>query len=60
MPASEKSFAGGVGKPIDDARREIFHILSPKVYFYQRKARPDIQQAIAVLTIRGKEPNKAD
>ena len=25
MPASEKIFAGGVGKPIDDTKREMFH-----------------------------------
>ena len=59
-PANEKIFTGGVGKQIDKARSETFHTFVAKGLFLSKRARPDIQQAIAVLTTRVKAPNEAD
>ena len=59
-PASEKIFITGMGKPLENTRREIFHTFVAKGLFLSKRARPDIQQAIAVLTTRVKEPNESD
>ena len=59
-PASKKIFIGGVGKLIEKTRSEIFHTFMAKGLFLSKRARPDIQQDIAVLTTRVRAPNKAD
>ena len=59
-PASDKIFSTGVGKPIDSKRQEIFHTFVAKGLFLSKRARPDIQQAIAVLATCVLTPNEGD
>jgi hypothetical protein len=43
-----------------DMAKEIFHTFVAKGLFLCKRARPDIQQAIAVLCTRVRDPNQAD
>ena len=59
-PASDKIFTAGVGKLIEPQHQEIFHTFVAKGLFLSKLARPDIQQAIAVLATRVMCPNEGD
>ena len=59
-PAGEKLFEIGQGKRLEDKRREIFHSTVAKGLFLAKRGRPDIQQTIALLCTRVREPNESD
>ena len=59
-PASTTIFENEVGKLLEDGRRETFHTFVAKGLFLSKRARPDIQQAIALLTTRVRQPNEND
>ena len=47
-------------KPLSKEKRELFHTFVAKGLFACKRARPDIQPAIAFLTTRVKEPDEQD
>jgi hypothetical protein len=47
-------------KYLDDATSELFHHLTAKLLFLCKRARPDIQTAMAFLSTRVKQPDKDD
>ena len=59
-PASEKLMDRGGGKVVDSERKEAFHTTVAKGLFLCKRARPDIQPTIAVLSTRVKKPNESD
>ena len=59
-PASEKLFEKGSGKLLEMKRKEIFHTTVAKGLFLCKRARPDIQQATALLCTRVKSSNESD
>ena len=48
------------GKRLDKEKHEIFHTFVAKGLFLSKRARPDIQPAIAYLSTRVKEPTEGD
>ena len=48
------------GKKLDKEKHEIFHTFVAKGLFLSKRARPDIQPAIAFLSTRVKEPTESD
>ena len=59
-PAGERLFDTGQGKSLEDQRKEIFHSTVAKGLFLAKRARPDIQQTIALLCTRVRDPNESD
>ena len=47
-------------EPLDIAKREVFHHLTAKLLYLSRRARPDIQTAVAFLTTRVASPGRDD
>jgi hypothetical protein len=45
---------------LDEATSELFHHLTAKLLFLCKRARPDIQTAVAFLMTRVKRPDKDD
>ena len=59
-PAAENLFNAGNSEKLDQDRAEEFHTVVAKGLFVCKRARPDIQTAIAVLCTRVKAPNQSD
>ena len=59
-PASDALFNEGQGRKLHQERADMYHTMVAKALFLCKRARPDIQQTIAVLCTRVKEPNEAD
>jgi hypothetical protein len=59
-PAAQNLFEEGNGPKIDAKRKEAFHTLVAKGLFLSKRARPDIQPVIAVLSTRVRNPNEDD
>jgi hypothetical protein len=59
-PGGDRLFDQGTGKALDKTRQETFHTFVAKGLFLCKRGRPDIQQTIAILCTRVKEPNEAD
>ena len=59
-PATEKLLDIGKGKLLSDERREAYHTSVAKGLFVCKRARPDIQPTIAVLSTRVKGPTSSD
>ncbi|MGA0888342.1 MAG: Ty1/Copia family ribonuclease HI [bacterium] len=59
-PAANDVFELGKGKELEKKQKEVFHSTVAKGIFLSKRARPDIHQAIAVLSTRVKEPNESD
>ena len=59
-PGGDRVFDQGPGKPLEKARHEVFHTFVAKGLFLAKRARPDIQQVIAILCTRVKTPNESD
>ena len=59
-PAACDLFSPGTGEMLNDAKREDFHTFVAKGLFATKRARPDIQPTIAVLTTRVKGPTEGD
>jgi hypothetical protein len=59
-PASNALFNEGQGRKLHQERADMYHTMVAKALFLCKRARPDIQQTIAVLCTRVKEPNEAD
>lgn len=59
-PAGEKLLDSGQGKLLTGERQEAFHGTVAKGLFLCKRARPDIQPTIAVLSTRVKNPNESD
>jgi hypothetical protein len=57
MPASDTLFNEGQGRKLHQECADIYHTMVAKALFLCKRARPDIQQTIAVLCTRVKEPN---
>jgi hypothetical protein len=53
-------FTEGCGVKLSSQEAELFHSVVAKGLFVCKRARPDIQPAIAVLCTRVKEPHKSD
>ena len=47
-------------KKLEEERRSIFHTFMMKAMFLCKRARPDIDQAIAFLSSRVKDANEGD
>jgi hypothetical protein len=60
MPASDALFNKGQGRILHQECADMYHTMVAKALFLCKPARPDIQQTIAVLCTRVKEPNEAD
>ena len=59
-PAGDNLFDEGQSKKLSQARAEEFHTMVAKGLFLCKRARPDIQQPIAILATRVKGPNESD
>ena len=60
-PASDHLFSvNDTPEYLDDATSELFHHLTAKLLFLCKRARPDIQTAVAFLTTRVKRSDKDD
>jgi len=59
-PAAENLFEVNDDPVLAAQQKEIFHTIIAKGLFVSKRARPDIQPAIAFLCTRVKEPNQAD
>ena len=59
-PAAEDLFAAGNSKKLDTERANEFHTFVAKGLWASKRARPDINPAIAVLCTRVKQPNLDD
>jgi hypothetical protein len=61
VPWSESLFKiNHKSKKLDDERKSIFHTITAKGIFLVKRARPDIQPAIAYLSTRVQNPNEED
>jgi hypothetical protein len=61
MPAADHLFTvSEEPEYLDDTTSELFHHLTAKLLFLAKRARPDIQTAVAFLTTRVKRPDKDD
>ena len=54
------AFAKGHGKKSNPEGSEMFHCIVAKGLFICKRARPDVQQTIAGLCARVKEPHESD
>ena len=59
-PAVPNLFEKGSGKLLNTKRRASFHTTVTKGIFVSKRARPDIHQAVAILSTQVKEPNESD
>ena len=59
-PAADNLLDIGTGKILTGDRAETFHTMVAKGLFLCKRARPDIQPTIAVLSTRVKSPNESD
>ena len=59
-PAGDNLFDEGQSKKLSQARADEFHTMVAKGLFLCKRARPDIQQPIAILATRVKGPNESD
>ena len=59
-PAACDLFSPGTGEMLNEEKREDFHTFVAKGLFASKRARPDIQPTIAVLTTRVKGPTDGD
>jgi hypothetical protein len=59
-PAGEKLLDVGKGELLDKSKKEAFHTMVAKGLFLCKRARPDIQPTIAVMTTRVMKPNESD
>ena len=59
-PAACNLFSPGTGEMLSDEKREDFHKFVAKGLFASKRAQPDIQPTIAVLTTRVKGPTEGD
>ena len=59
-PASCDLFSAGSGEVLNKEKREDFHTFVVKGLFAVKRARPDIQPTIAVLTTQVQEPTDGD
>jgi hypothetical protein len=59
-PASDALFNEEQGGKLHQERADMYHIMVAKALFLCKRARPDIQQTIAVLCARVNEPKEAD
>ena len=59
-PAWDTLLDTGSGKPLTGEKAETFHTMVAKGLFLCKRARPDIQPVIAVLSTRVKSPNESD
>ena len=59
-PATNSLFEKGDGKPVDDAKKEVFHRIIVKGLFVANRSRPDITPTVSVLCGRVRDPNKND
>ena len=59
-PAAENLLDKGKGKLLEGKRKEAFHKTVAQGLFLCKRARPDIQTAIAVLCTRVLSPNESD
>ena len=47
-------------KLLDEKRKENFHSVTAKIMYIMKRARPDVELAVAFLSTRVKEPNESD
>ena len=59
-PAGEKLFEEGTGEALNKMEKEQSHTTVAKGLYISKRARPDIQLAVAVLCTRVQQPNKND
>ena len=59
-PAGEKLFEEGTGEALNKMEKEQFHTTVAKGLYISKRARPDIQLAVAVLCTRVQQLNKND
>jgi hypothetical protein len=60
-PARNNLFDEDTESPaLQTADKEVFHTATAKLLYLSKRARPDIQVAVAVLTTRVQEPTKQD
>ena len=59
-PAGNDLFSVGTGEILNGKLKEDFHTFVAKGLFASKRARPNIQPTIAVLSTRVKEPTKGD
>ena len=59
-PAAENLLDIGTGKLLDKGKSEAYHTTVAKGLFLCKRARPDIQPTIAVLSTRVKSPTESD
>ena len=59
-PAACDLFSPGTGEMLSETKREDFHMFVAKGLFAAKRARPDIQPTIAVLTTRVQGPTEGD
>ena len=60
-PAAEHSFVVDPNSPkLDEEQKQEFHTVTAKGLFVCKRARPDVQTAIAFLSTRVKEPDQDD
>ena len=59
-PATDNLLDVGTGKVLVGEQAEAFHTMVAKGLFLCKRARPDIQPTIAVLSTRVKAPNESD
>ena len=59
-PAAENLLDVGTGKLLDKGKSEAYHTTVAKGLFLCKRARPDIQPTIAVLSTRVKSPTESD
>ena len=60
QPAACDLFSPGTGEMLNDEKREDFHTFVAKGLFASKRAQPDIQPTITVLTTRVKGPTDGD
>ena len=59
-PVGNNLFSAGSGELLSGEKKEDFHTFVAKGLFASKRARPDIQPTIAILSTRVKEPTKGD
>ena len=59
-PASDDPFKPSTGRFLSSQKADLFHTITAKGLCTFKRARPDIQTAIAVLTARVSEPQCSD
>ena len=59
-PAGNDLFSPGSGQVLTGTKKEDYHTFVAKGLFASKRARPDIQPTIAVLSMRVQEPAEGD